>query len=100
MIYSLIFCLQLNQTLKKNTEHKLYAKYCKSSGRKFIFSNRVTSAWNALSLTFKSEPNFRKFKELPDRDQKILVNKFDHDTLADRKRQSMPKQAKSNSITI
>ena len=62
--------------ITRNAEYKLYVEYSKTNVRKFTFSNRIVPAWNALSLTTKSAPNINKFKNPPDRDPDLLMNKF------------------------
>ena len=52
----------------------MYVEYSKINVRKFTFSNRIAPAWNALSLITRSAPNMNKFKNLLDRDPKLLVN--------------------------
>ena len=42
--------------------------------------NRIAPAWNALFLTTKSAPNIHRFKDLLDRDPKLVMNKFDCDS--------------------
>ena len=55
----------------------MYVEYSKTNVRKFMFSNRIARAWNALSLITKSASNINKFKILLDIDPNLLVNKFD-----------------------
>ena len=62
--------------ITRNAEYELYVK-CSKNVRKLIFSNTIAPAWNALSLATKSAPNISKFKNLPDRNPNLLVNKFD-----------------------
>ena len=66
--------------MTRNAEYKWYVEGSKTNVRKFAFSYRIASAWNALSLTTKSAPNVNKFKNLLDRDADFFVNKFDCDS--------------------
>ena len=66
--------------ITRNAEHQFYVEYSKTNVRKFTWSTRIALAWNALSLTTKSAPNIQKFKDLLDRDPKLLVNMFDYDS--------------------
>ena len=66
--------------MTRNAEYKWYVEGSKTNVRKFAFSYRIASAWNALSLTTKSAPNVNKFKKLLDRDADFFVNKFDCDS--------------------
>ena len=56
------FFTPANLDITRNAEHK-------TNVRKFPFSIRIASAWNALSFIIKSAPNNNKFKNLLDRDQ-------------------------------
>ena len=70
-------------------DHKLYIEYSKTNVRKFTFfsnnTDRIAPAWNTVLLKTKSAPNINKFKDLLDREPKLLVNKFDYDSKFDRK---------------
>ena len=66
----------------QNTNCMLNTVKKKKNVRKFTFSNRITSAWNALSLITKLAPNINKFKNLLDRYPNVLVNKFDCDSFS------------------
>ena len=68
--------------ITKNAEHKSYVEYSETNVRKFTFS---VPAWDALLLTTESAPDIHKFKHPLDRDQNLLVNKFDCDSFSVRK---------------
>ena len=55
----------------QNANCMLNYEYSKTDVRKFIFSNRVAPAWNALLLITKLASNINKFKSLLDRDPNL-----------------------------
>ena len=58
----------------------LHKKYSRTNLRKFSFTNRVISYWNALSTNTKSAHDLNHFKALLDSDEKKIVCHLDYDT--------------------
>ena len=65
--------------MTRNAEYKWYVEGSKTNVRKFAFSYRIASAWNALSLTTNTAATINNYKDVLNRDPNLLVNKIDCD---------------------
>ncbi len=66
-------------TNTRNTDNKLYIRYCKTNKRKFFFSFRVAQCWNNLPNTYKKAPSTNIFKNLLVKDTKFIELFTDYD---------------------
>ena len=70
-----------NHNNTRDSDVKLYVKFCHSDTKKFSFSYRTTNFWNALSSLTKKAKTLDHFKILLDNDDNKLINCFDYDQL-------------------
>ena len=68
-----------NHNNTRDSDVKLYVKFCHSDTKKFSFSYRTTNFWNALSSLTKKAKTLDHFKVLLDNDDNKLIDCFDYD---------------------
>ena len=72
---------RMNTFVSTRSSHlDLYPSHTRLNVRKYSFTNRVISSWNALTYTTKSAQNLNNFKNLLDSDTKVKVNKYEYDS--------------------
>ena len=65
--------------ITRGSKHKLFIEYSRTNTRKYTFSNRTVTLWNALSDNTKAAPSLNIFKNKLDNDAifKPLMYEYD-----------------------